>query len=53
MYYTARIDNWYPDETPQRVLMDQRFIVARDEDECGIIIRLRNGTNYVMTDQDD
>ena len=52
MYFTQRIEDWYHDEAPS-VKDNTRWIVARPEDDYGIVIRLRNGTNLVIVDQDD
>ena len=54
MYYMARIDNWYPSEQSQDQKIDcSRFIVPTQDDEYGIVIRLKNGRNFVMADHDE
>jgi len=54
MYYMARIDNWFPNEQSQDQKINwDKFIVPTQNDEYGIVIRLKNGRNFVMADHDE
>jgi hypothetical protein len=50
MFYTARLDNWFPEDY---VAPNARYVVNTIEDKCGAVILRPDGSTYIIELDDE